>query len=110
MRKFRVLKLFVLVSFLAAALVFVGMNFVQAQSQAKGKPEKPPDKGGKPPKVDCDNDGVCESGEYDSKSDPENQPCADCLPKIYPPLDIDQTGVQIACAGSSFLYSSGKVY
>jgi len=110
MRKFRILKLFVLVAILAAALVFVGMNFVQAQSQAKGKPDQPPDKGGKPPKVECDNDGVCESGEYDSRSSPENQPCADCLPKIYPPLEIDQTGVQIACAGLSFYYSSGKVY
>ncbi|MCK4830144.1 VCBS repeat-containing protein, partial [bacterium] len=84
----------------------VGMNFVQAKS----KPDKPPDKGGKPPKLDCNNNGVCELGEWDSNSDPENQPCADCLPKVYPPLDIDQTGVQIACAGSSYLYSYGKVY
>ena len=112
MKKFQILKLFVLVGILATALVFVGMNFVQAQSQAKGKPDKPPGKPepDEPPKVTCNNNGVCEYGEYDSKSDPEDQPCSDCLPKIYPPLEIDQTGVQIACAGSSFLYSSGKVY
>jgi len=109
MRKFRILKLFVLVCILAAALVFIGMNFVQAQSQTKGKPDKPPDKGGKPPKIDCNNNGICESGEYDRDADPENQPCADCLPKIYPPLEIDQIGKQIVCTGSGF-YSWGKSY
>jgi hypothetical protein len=98
MKKSYVFKLFILVSILAVGAVFIGMNFVQAQSQTKGKP---PDKGGgKPPKIDCNNDGICESNEYNHDFEPENQPCADCVPKNYSPLIIDQTLAQLVSDGS----------
>lgn len=43
MQKFRKLKLFCLVSVLAVALVFIGLNLVEAQVKTtRGKPDKPP--------------------------------------------------------------------
>ena len=91
---------------IAFVLVFAGMNFVQA----KEKPEQPPDKG-KPPKITCNTNGICENGEYDSNSSPASQPCSDCLPKTYPPLVLNQISKQIVCVGrSNFPYSKGKAY
>ena len=96
MKKFRVFKLFVLVSILATALVFFGMNFVQCKSQAKG--ELPDNGGSGQPKGNCNNNGICEDNEYNHNLEPENQPCADCVPKNYSPLIIDQTFVQLVSA------------
>jgi len=96
MKKFRVFKLFVLVSILAAALVFFGMNFVQCKSQAKGEP--PDNGGGGPAEGNCNNNGICEDNEYNHNLEPENQPCADCVPKNYSSLMIDQTLVQLVSA------------
>ena len=104
MKKFRKLKLFVLVSFITIALIFVAMVFLQPQVQAQGKGKKPPGKG------KCNNNGICEYDEYYSRKSPEEQPCPDCQPKSYDSLEIEQEGLQIVCTGSSFLYSSGKVY
>jgi len=97
-RKFRILKFFVLVAIFVFVVFFVVGNLSQAQSQAKGKPDKPPGKP-KPEPKPCNNNGICEYEEYDSNSDSEDQPCADCLPKTYPPLMIDQDFLQIASKG-----------
>lgn len=103
MKKFRVFKLFVLVSILAVALVFFGMNFVQCKSQAKGEP--PDNGGGGQAEGNCNNNGICENNEYNHNLEPENQPCADCVPKNYSPLIIDQALVQLVSAQS---WPSGK--
>jgi len=111
MKKSRIFKLFALVGILILALFFVAGDLGQAQSQVKSKPDKP----GKPkpePKP-CNNNGICEWEEYDSKKSPDDQPCPDCLPKIYAPLLIDQDYLQIACvgqSGSGYPYSHGKVF
>lgn len=107
MKKLRTLKIYALVSIFVIALIITAFNLVQAQVKVTKGP--PPDKG-KQPKLTCDNDGICEYDEYDSTKSPENQPCQDCLPKTYPPLVINQINKQIVCTGSSFYYSSGKVF
>jgi len=92
MKKFRNLKLLGLVGVIVLALVFVGINVVQAQVKAKGKP---PGKG-KPPKITCNNNDICEYGEYDYNLEHESQPCDDCKLKDYDSLQIIQeTGLQI---------------
>lgn len=90
-------KLLILVGVVSLALVLTGFSFIQAQMQTKGKPPDKPDKG-KPPT--CDNNGICESNEYNHDYEPENQPCADCIPKNYSPLIIDQTLAQLVSDGS----------
>jgi len=94
MKKIHNLKLFALIFLLGVFLVVVGFDFVQAQ----GKPDKPPGKPEPEPKP-CNNNGICEYEEYDSKSAHEDQPCADCLPKTYYPLVIDQDFLQVASTG-----------
>jgi hypothetical protein len=83
MKKFLYLRLIVLVCIVVIALVFIGMNVVNAQEKAKGKP---PDKG-KPPKDACNNNGICEKDESDD--------CADC--QNYSALNTE--GIQIVTAG-----------
>ena len=73
------------------ALVFMGMSIIEAQVRTQG----PPPGKGKPPKINCDNNGICEDGEYDYGTDWESQPCDDCKPKSYDPLFIDHAGLQI---------------
>lgn len=97
MKKFRNLKLLGLVGVIVLVLVFVGINFVQAQVKAKGKP----------PKITCNNNDICESGEYKYKLPHESQNCSDCLPKIYSQLAIDH-GLQIQIAGAN--YKIGKIF
>ena len=50
MKRFRNLKIFVLVAFLTFALVFIGVDFIESQVKTQGKPDKPdkPDKPGLP--------------------------------------------------------------
>ncbi len=90
-------KLLILVGIISLALVLGGISYIQAQVQTKGKP---PDKPGKRKTPTCDNNGICESNEYNHDYAPENQPCADCIPKNYSPLIIDQTLAQLVCDGS----------
>jgi len=107
MRRSYVLKFFVLMSILVIVLFFVAGDLGQAQGQSKGKPDKPPDK--KPPKLKCNNDGICQTEEYDCSKMPEEQPCEDCLCKSYNPLTIEQDTKQIA-KGSRFVCSTSRVY
>jgi hypothetical protein len=110
MAKSHIFKIFVFLSVFVFAIFFAANELGQAQSQTKGKPDKPPGKP-KPEPKSCNNNGVCESDEYDSNFEPGNQPCPDCLPKIYPPLVLDQSAKQIACVGRYNLpYSDGRVY
>jgi len=113
MKKFRTIKLFILVGILILALFFVVGDLGQAQSQSKGKPDKPPGKP-EPEPTPCNNNGICEWEEYDvSNKNPDSQPCPDCLPKIYAPLLIDQDYLQIASigrSGSGYPYSHGRVF
>lgn len=105
MKKFRNLKLLGLVGVILLALVFVGINVVQAQVKAKGKP---PGKG-KPPKITCNNNDICEYGEYDYNLEHEYQPCEDCKLKDYDSLQIIQDpGLQIV--GLNLNQSIGKVF
>ena len=112
MKKSRVFQLFVLVSIFLFALFFMTNDLGQAQSRGKGKPDKPGKP--KPEPTPCNNNGICEWEEYDvSSRKPDNQPCPDCLPKIYAPLLIDQDYLQIASDGrteGSYPYSDGKVF
>lgn len=75
-----------LITAVAFALVFCGIQFIQAQQiKTTGKPPKPP----KPPKdeVVCTDNGICEESEYDSSKPYEEQLCPDCAPKEYGLLD-----------------------
>jgi|GEM_PF-2980903 len=101
MKKFHNLKLFGLAGVIVLALVFIGINVVQAQVKTKGKP---PGKG-KPTKITCNNNLICESGEYKYELPHESQNCSDCLPKIYESLAIDP-GLQIAGAN----FEIGKIF
>jgi len=47
MKRFRNLKIFVLVAFLAFALVFIGVDFIESQVKTQGKPSPKPPKPGK---------------------------------------------------------------
>lgn len=82
-RKLKVFSMVGLVSILIVALIFLGMNVVQAQNKSKGKP---PGKG-KPPKEECNNNGICEAGEPDT--------CADCQNLSA----LNTEGKQIVTAG-----------
>lgn len=88
MNKFSKLKNFGLISILIIALIFVGINFVQAQG--KGKPPKKPK---------CDYDGICERG--------ESSDCPDCQQQPSPPLQLDNFGSQIVSGSDN---SDKKVY
>jgi len=99
MKKFRNLKLLGLAGILFIAFIFAGINIIQAQVKTQGG--KPP----KPPKTNCNNNGICELGEYEYKLPHESQNCSDCLPKIYSPLVIDD-GLQIVGAN----YEIGKIF
>ncbi len=79
------------IAIIVVAFVFVGISLIEAQVRTQG----PPPGKGKPPKINCDSDGICENGEYDYGTDWESQPCDDCKPKSYGPLSIDHTGLQI---------------
>lgn len=83
-------------------LLFSVLVFLQGQVQTKGKPPDKPGKG-KPPT--CDNNGICESNEYNHDYEPENQPCADCIPKNYSPIIVEQTLPQLV---SVIYWPTGK--
>jgi len=87
MRKSLRTKLFFMVGALAVLLVFAGICQLAAQQTkitAKGgKPGKPPQE----PALECNNNGICEDGEYDLSKSYEDQPCPDCAPKSYGSLD-----------------------
>jgi len=91
-----------LVVFLALAIVFIGLSILYSgiDPQGKGKPPKPP-------KTNCNNNGICESGEYEYKFSHESQNCSDCLPEEYNPLTIDH-GLTNQIAGAN--YKIGKIF
>jgi len=82
MKKLRNLKLLGLAGILFIAFIFAGINIIQAQVKTQGK-GKPP----KPPKTNCNNNGICEDGEYNTSRPYEDQTCPDCAPKDYDHLD-----------------------
>jgi hypothetical protein len=90
MKRYTTVKMFGF-AVIMVALVFMGISIIEAQVKTQG----PPPGKGKPPKINCDNNGICENGEYDNGTDWESQPCDDCKPKSYGPLSIDHTGLQI---------------
>ncbi|MGB3863784.1 MAG: VCBS repeat-containing protein [Candidatus Aminicenantaceae bacterium] len=79
------------IAIIVVAFVFVEISLIEAQVRTQG----PPPGKGKPPKINCDSNGICENGEYDYGTDWESQPCDDCKPKSYENLSIDHTGLQI---------------
>lgn len=75
-------------------LIFLGLQYIQAQGKSnKVKP------------TPCNNNGICESEEYNSNYSPEDQPCIDCKPKIYPALEILDMD-QIVCEGQGVLMNN----
>lgn len=88
MNKVGKIKLMALISVLIITIIFVGINFVQAQG--KGKPPKKPK---------CDYDGICEKG--------ESSDCPDCQEQPSPPLQLDHVRSQIV-SGSDI--SDKKAY
>jgi hypothetical protein len=82
------LRLF-LISAVAFALIFCGIQFIQAQQiKTLAKGGKP----GKPPKneVVCNADGICGNEEYVRDIAYGEQPCYDCLPKAYSALSFEK--------------------
>jgi len=72
-------------------LIFLGLQHIQAQGKSnKVKP------------ASCNNNGICETEEYNSNYSPEDQPCADCKPKNYAALEILEMD-QIVCQGQGLL-------
>ncbi|MFC2160962.1 FG-GAP repeat domain-containing protein [Acidobacteriota bacterium] len=84
-----------LVCFAVFALIFLSIDFAQAQMKTQGSP---PGKGkDKPnPNLICNVNLNCEYEEWDSSKNEERQPCADCLPQVYGSLSIIGSGPQIA--------------
>lgn len=86
------------------ALVAFSLGYVQISTK------------GNPAKVSCNNNGICENGEYNYNQTPETQNCPDCLPKAYPALSINQGSLlQIIGANSNLgqifhLKSEGSSY
>jgi hypothetical protein len=83
MKKMRILYLSVVMFILMISMAFIGMDFMQAQTQVKARP---PEKGKpKPPEpgYECNYNGNCEWEDYQAAN------CPDCDPKIYMPLVID---------------------
>ncbi|MFC2168029.1 hypothetical protein ACFLRW_03520 [Acidobacteriota bacterium] len=95
MKKVRNFKFFSLGCILAIALILIGVHVLQAQmkTQAKGGKPKPPP----PPPIElpCNNNEVCEISEVDDSLLLEEQPCPDCAPKDYAPLNTILPGTQI---------------
>ncbi|MFH1934529.1 MAG: VCBS repeat-containing protein [Pseudomonadota bacterium] len=77
MRKSLRTKLLVMVGALAVLLIFAGIGQLAAQ-QTKIT-VKPP----KPPAIECNENEICEDGEYDNSKPYEEQTCPDCAPKDY---------------------------
>ena len=77
----------------------LGMSMIQAQVKIQVKPDGPPGLDKKDPQIICNENGVCEYGEYVNDLPHELQPCIDCKPKDYGNLvinqDTDVPGVQI---------------
>ena len=94
-----------LMGIVSLALTLGGINLIQAQVQTKAKPPGV----GKPHKPsDCNNDGVCEKDEYNHEYAPGNQPCADCIPKNYAPLLVEQTLPQLV--SENYWPTGKKIY
>lgn len=105
MKRYTTVKMFGF-AVIMVALVFMGISIIEAQVKTQG----PPPGKGKPPKINCDNNGTCENGEYDYGTDWESQPCNDCKPKLYADLSIDHSGLQIVTKFEKqvFLYKHGS--
>ena len=97
MKKMHHYKFFSLGCVLAFAVLLVGFHFLQAQMniQAKGGNKKPP----QPPELNCNENGICEIGEVDENLLLEEQPCPDCAPKDYAPLNTILPNAQIISKG-----------
>lgn len=79
---------------LIGTVIFLGLHYIQAQGKSnKVKP------------APCNNNGICETEEYNSAFSPGEQPCLDCRPKIYPPLEILEMD-QIVCVGQGLLMNN----
>jgi hypothetical protein len=72
---------------LALGLAFVGLFSTSGEAQ-KGNP--------KPPQIVCDSNGNCEYAEMNWLKSRVEQPCPDCQPKVYGPLMISESQLQIA--------------
>jgi hypothetical protein len=81
------------VYFSILAFSVLGVGFILAQSRTQGKGT-------------CNNNDICESGEYNYSASHENQACLDCRAKLYFPLVIDRSRPQIVGANSTI----GKVF
>jgi len=69
-----------------ATLAFLGWHLSQAQIRVQGKPTPP-----------CNNNSVCEHGEFNASYSFDTQPCWDCRNKGYLPLQmIENPGQQLA--------------
>lgn len=95
-------KKFLLAAAFMVAIAFIGLTtlYPQIGIQGKGKPPKNP-------KTNCNNNSICESGEYNYNLTHEEQNCNDCLPKTYNLLSIDH-GLTEQIVGANF--NIGKIF
>lgn len=104
MKKFQDFNIFGLVAILIA-LIFIGINFNQCQSNVKPKYNEEDNE--EQPSVTCNYNGMCEAGEYDYSREHEWQPCPDCQLKSYMPLQlVPDLGLQIVGSNNDI----GKVF
>jgi hypothetical protein len=73
---------------LALGLAFLGLFSTSGEAQKSQPP--------KPPQIVCDNNGNCEYAEVSWPKSRVLQPCSDCQPKVYGPLTISESQLQIA--------------
>jgi hypothetical protein len=73
---------------LALGLAFLGLFSTSGEAQKVKTP--------KPPQIVCDNNGNCEYAEVNWFKSRVDQPCSDCQPKVYGPLMISESQLQIA--------------
>jgi hypothetical protein len=92
------ISLVTLVTFLAVIFI-IGQQGKAQVAKAQGRPVKPP--------APCNNNGICEYGEFSSSQSWLAQPCADCVKKTYDPLTFGGGYPSIVSCG---FYFPGMVF